>query len=342
MKKLKTTMKSRESGIEIVEDRNVNVVSPIDVNEIREGVTAANRQATEVKNGISLLREEFEGLKGALPSDSISGLKAEVDELRHEIEDLQRLSDTTKTSSESARELAEEAKTSADVSRDVSNEAKDDIASLREEILKVQKVSDTTYRLVKRGRKQSRSVPISSDRDNDEVSSDSGESHEQDDGDSISNDFVHDIHCLKYEVKKLKSLLKDQSSIDGIIEEIRDQVISLGRDVTESKDDITSIRDDILQVQKVSDAARRLAKKARKHSRGSAISNFASTGNLPDEVAGKGSKKAKSFVTATVSDFNDSTVSSDVHKLKHDFHCMKYEMKKVKTILSRVRASWLS
>jgi hypothetical protein len=87
-------------------------------------------------------------------------------------------------------EIREEAKSATRQA----TEAKEDLDDLRAELLKVRKMSESAHRLAKKTRKQSQSHSIS----NVGVG-----------GDSISEDLVHDVHCLKYEVKKLKSKMKD-------------------------------------------------------------------------------------------------------------------------------------
>jgi DNA repair exonuclease SbcCD ATPase subunit len=144
-------------------------------------------------------------------------------------------------------------------------------------------MSESAHRLAKKSRKQSQSPSIS----NVGVG-----------GDSISDDLVHDVHCLKSEVQNLKLLMKDQSSNVVIVEELSEKVESAVREMTSAQDDLISLREEIENVKRLSQTTKR-----------------------SPESAGD----SKSHVGA-----NDLKVSSDVEKLKHDFHCLKDEMNKVK------------
>jgi DNA repair exonuclease SbcCD ATPase subunit len=87
--------------------------------------------------------------------------------------------------------------------------------------------------------------------------SDLNDSHKEIDADvnSISRKLIHEVHCLKYEVTKLKSLMKDQSSNVVIIEEIREEAKSATRQAIEAKDDLNELREELVRVQKLNESA---------------------------------------------------------------------------------------
>jgi cell division septum initiation protein DivIVA len=159
----------------------------------------------------------------------------------------------------------------------------------------------------------------------------------------------HDIHCIKYELKKLKLISEAARESEGVVETrdvnvispneldtVREAAESAHREANEAKEDVDKLRSEVELLRKSTEESKEVAEAAQSRSEeakevaGSANSTSAEAKTIAE--AALRASESGGIVSSDSSPVVESVISREVDVLKHDIHCIKYELKKLKLI----------